>query len=234
VKNLDGMADDWAVMTGTIGKWKRIRQSLGAPRAGTAQAELRGVLANGLLDLQSPVTRVPCLNISKHPSDRVVACISPIKKTLYTLSAQIYGGTVIGPKAFRLKTEPSPRPNLRAVKPNVQSLASLALSCLMAFSGFLVNAERIGPGWGCGVTEDVIDGVGQFPGDMLLLSANEIGGRERCITQRQKCMHASHEDIGICLAVRRYAGWLIVRPFSQVSSLRAMDSETMSMASILA
>jgi hypothetical protein len=103
----------------------------------------------------------------------------------------------------------------------------------MAFSRFLMNKISAGPTWYPRV-EDTIDGIDQFSGDILLFSASEIGWRERGITQGYECMHASHEDIGVRLAVRGYAGQLVVRPSSQVSSLREMDSEIMSMASTLA
>jgi hypothetical protein len=70
----------------------------------------------------------------------------------------------------------------------------------MAFSGLFVNAERTRPGWWSAI-EDVVDGIDQFPGDVLLSGVNEIGGREHRITQCQKRMHAAHKDIGIRFAV---------------------------------
>lgn len=139
----------------------------------------------------------------------------------------------MGPEAFCLKAEPKPRRDFGTVKPNVQPPAALALPGLMAFSGFLVNAERTRPSWWSKI-ENIFDGIDQFPGDMLLLSASEIGGREHRITQGQKFMDASWKDVGIRFAVGRYARRLKVRPFSQTLSLRAIDSEMMFTASILA
>jgi hypothetical protein len=140
---------------------------------------------------------------------------------------------VTGPEAFRLKAEPKPRRDFGTVKPNIQSLAAFALPYSMAFSGFFVNAERTRPGRGSEI-EDVFDGINQLPGDMLLLGTNEIGGCQHRITQGQKLMYASRKDMGVRFAGGRHTGRLKMGSFFQAFSLRAIDSEMMSAASILA
>ncbi len=231
---LDGAANGGPIMARAIGERQMICQSLGAPRARIAQAELLGVFAQSLFDFHGPLTGASCLYVSKHTSDRVITCIPSIKKTLYALIAEVYGYAMTGPKAFRLKTEASARPDFRAVEADIQPLASLAFANRMAFPGFLVNAERISPSRRVGVVENLLDSLDQFPGDMFFFRACEISGLKCCIAQSQERMYTTNEDVGVRFAVGRRAGWLIVGPSSHFLSLRAMDSATRSIASSLA